>query len=132
MRSSAVLHAVNSVIGVDLLAQSLLPAITELADDRQWRVRLAIIDYIPLLASQLGAQFFEEKLREMCIKWLQDCVFTIRESAIHNIRKLTEVWPRPLSSAAACLASVCVFCPRRRTRACVSRVCACVRRRCSV
>lgn len=43
----------NAVIGIELLSQSLLPAIVELAEDRQWRVRLAIIEYIPLLASQL-------------------------------------------------------------------------------
>jgi serine/threonine-protein phosphatase 2A regulatory subunit A len=49
----ATLHALNAVVGVDLLAQSLLPAIAELAEDRQWRVRLAIIEYIPLLAAQL-------------------------------------------------------------------------------
>jgi hypothetical protein len=50
---------VNSVIGVDLLAQSLLPAIEELAEDKHWRVRLAILEHIPLLASQLGADFFQ-------------------------------------------------------------------------
>lgn len=47
------LDAVNKVIGIELLSQSLLPAIVELAEDRQWRVRLAIIEYIPLLATQL-------------------------------------------------------------------------------
>jgi hypothetical protein len=41
------------VIGIDLLSQSLLPAIVELASDKQWRVRLAIIENIPLLAAQL-------------------------------------------------------------------------------
>jgi len=86
------LHAVNTVVGVDLLSQSLLPAITELAEDRQWRVRLAIIDYFPLLAAQLGVQFFEDKLRSMCIGWLQDCVYTIRESAIVNVRKMVELF----------------------------------------
>ncbi len=47
------LDAVNKVIGIEMLSQSLLPAIVELAEDRQWRVRLAIIEYIPLLAGQL-------------------------------------------------------------------------------
>jgi len=47
------LDEVNKVIGVEMLSQSLLPAIVELAEDRQWRVRLAIIEYIPLLADQL-------------------------------------------------------------------------------
>jgi serine/threonine-protein phosphatase 2A regulatory subunit A len=50
---------VNSVIGVDLLAQSLLPAIEELAEDKHWRVRLAILEHIPLLAAQLGSDFFK-------------------------------------------------------------------------
>ncbi len=65
---------VNKVIGIELLAQSLLPAIEELAEDKHWRVRLAIIDYIPLLAGQLGSNFFQEKLGPQCLKWLSDQV----------------------------------------------------------
>lgn len=67
------------VIGIDLLSQSLLPAIVELAEDRHWRVRLAIIEYIPLLASQLGVGFFDDKLGALCMQWLQDkvCIFYI-------------------------------------------------------
>ena len=38
------------MIGVQQLSQSLLPAIVELAEDTKWRVRLAIIEYMPLLA----------------------------------------------------------------------------------
>ncbi|KAI8022153.1 Serine/threonine-protein phosphatase 2A 65 kDa regulatory subunit A beta isoform [Camellia lanceoleosa] len=60
------------VIGIDLLSQSLLLAIVELAEDRHWRVRLAIIEYIPLLASQLGVGFFDDKLGALCMQWLQD------------------------------------------------------------
>lgn len=62
------------VIGIDLLSQSLLPAIVELAEDRHWRVRLAIIEYIPLLASQLGVSFFDDKLGALCMQWLEDKV----------------------------------------------------------
>lgn len=80
------------MIGIDLLSQSLLPAIVQLAEDKQWRVRLAIIEYIPLLASQLGVQFFDEKLSTLCMGWLGDTVFSIREAATHNLKKLTEVF----------------------------------------
>jgi serine/threonine-protein phosphatase 2A regulatory subunit A len=66
------------VIGIDLLSQSLLPAIVELAEDRHWRVRLAIIEYIPLLASQLGVGFFDDKLGALCMQWLEDKVCAIR------------------------------------------------------
>jgi serine/threonine-protein phosphatase 2A regulatory subunit A len=81
-----------TVIGIDLLSQSLLPAIMQLAEDKQWRVRLAIIEYIPLLASQLGVKFFDEKLSNLCMSWLGDTVFSIREAATHNLKKLTEVF----------------------------------------
>ena len=42
------------------LSQSLLPAIVELAEDSKWRVRLAIIEYMPLLAgtSSQYSRFF--------------------------------------------------------------------------
>lgn len=64
----------------------------QLAEDKQWRVRLAIIEYIPLLASQLGVKFFDEKLSTLCMDWLGDTVFSIREAATHNLKKLTEVF----------------------------------------
>ena len=52
-----------------------MPAIVELAEDRHWRVRLAIIEYVPLLASQLGIGFFDDKLGALCMQWLQDKVY---------------------------------------------------------
>lgn len=76
------------MIGIDLLAQSLLPAIQELAEDKHWRVRLAIIECVPLLASQMGASVFEDKLGLQCFKWLEDQVFSIREAATANLMKL--------------------------------------------
>jgi len=63
---------VNEVIGVKTLSQSLLPAIVELAEDSKWRVRLAIIEYMPLLAGQLGVEFFDEKLNNLYANWLLD------------------------------------------------------------
>ncbi|CDZ97098.1 Protein phosphatase 2A regulatory subunit A and related proteins [Phaffia rhodozyma] len=86
------LELVNDVIGIDLLSHSLLPAIIDLAEDKQWRVRQAIIEYIPLLATQLGVQFFDDKLGNLCMSWLGDSVFSIRESATVNLKKLTDVF----------------------------------------
>lgn len=57
------------MIGIELLAQSLLPAIEELAEDKHWRVRLAILEHIPLLANQLGAEFFQ--VGAACKGWAQ-------------------------------------------------------------
>lgn len=80
------------VIGIERLSQALLPAIMELAEDKQWRVRQAIIEYIPLLATQLGVSFFDERLGALCMSWLGDTVFSIREAATINLKKLTEVF----------------------------------------
>jgi serine/threonine-protein phosphatase 2A regulatory subunit A len=81
-----------TVIGVDLLSESLLPAIVELAEDKSWRVRQAIIEHIPLLANQLGKPFFDEQLGALCMSWLGDTVYSIRETATLNLKKLTEVF----------------------------------------
>jgi len=81
-----------TVIGIELLSESLLPAIVELAEDKSWRVRQAIIEYIPLLANQLGKPFFDEQLGNLCMSWLGDTVYSIREAATVNLKKLTEVF----------------------------------------
>lgn len=79
-------------IGIERLSQALLPAIHELSEDKQWRIRLAIIEHIPLLAKQFGAKFFEEKLLDLCMAWLRDKVFSIREAATTNLQRLTQVF----------------------------------------
>uniref|UniRef100_A0A674NNF5 Protein phosphatase 2, regulatory subunit A, beta b n=1 Tax=Takifugu rubripes TaxID=31033 RepID=A0A674NNF5_TAKRU len=84
------LDCVNEVIGIRQLSQSLLPAIVELAEDAKWRVRLAIIEYMPLLAGQLGVEFFDEKLNTLCMAWLIDHVYAIREAATCNLMKLVK------------------------------------------
>ena len=85
-------YGFGSVIGIELLSESLLPAIVELAEDKSWRVRQAIIEYIPLLATQLGKPFFDESLGNLCMSWLGDNVYSIREAAAVNLKKLTEVF----------------------------------------
>lgn len=86
------LDSINAVIGVDLLSQSLLPAITDLAQDSKWRVRLAVIENTPMLAKQLGVQFYNDKLINLSLAWLSDVVFSIRKAAAQNIRYLTEIF----------------------------------------
>jgi hypothetical protein len=64
----------------------------ELSEDKQWRVRQAIIEYIPLIATQLGVEFFDDQLGSLCMTWLGDTVFSIREAATMNLKKLTDVF----------------------------------------
>jgi len=46
--------------------------------------------YMPLLAGQLGVEFFDEKLNSLCMTWLVDHVYAIREAATLNLKKLVE------------------------------------------
>lgn len=77
-------------MGINQLSESLLPAIVELAEDSKWRVRLAIIEYMPLLASQLGIQCFNDQLTSLSLNWLVDHVYAVREAAVANLRNLMD------------------------------------------
>lgn len=44
------------------------------------------------MASQLGVGFFDEKLLNLCLSWLGDAVFSIRDAATTNLRKLVEIF----------------------------------------
>ena len=90
------LDCVNNVIGIKQLSQSLLPAIVELAEDTKWRVRLAIIEYMPLLAGQLVSSSHDSIVLSCacheatwsCQLLMLSCMFTA--SMIMHISKLNE------------------------------------------
>jgi serine/threonine-protein phosphatase 2A regulatory subunit A len=56
------------------------------------RIRLAIIQHIPLLAKQLGRDFFTDKLSSLCVGWLGDDISTIRNAAAQNLKELTALF----------------------------------------
>lgn len=82
------LDGLTSVVEIDTLSQSLLPAIKDLGSDRQWRVRLAILDCMPSLAKYLGNDKFTSELSGLFLPWLTDPVFSVRDAASENFRKL--------------------------------------------
>ena len=44
------------------------------------------------MAKQLGVAFFDEQLGNLCMSWLGDNVYSIREAATVNLKRLTEVF----------------------------------------
>jgi serine/threonine-protein phosphatase 2A regulatory subunit A len=89
------LDGVNQVIGIPTLSQSLLPALTDLATDKQWRVRMAVLENLPLLGSQLEKSFFNERVLSLGLASLSDSVYQVREKACVNIQKLVSVFGQP-------------------------------------
>ena len=49
-------------IGSDQVTSAIVPEIVSLSEDSQWRVRLAIIEQLPMLAKSIGASHFDSKL----------------------------------------------------------------------
>lgn len=55
------------MIGIELLAQTLLPAVEDLATDKHWRVRQAIIEHTPMLATQVQHAAAWSRLRVLWV-----------------------------------------------------------------
>ena len=55
---------------------------------------LSLIERVTLSPSVQGAEFFDEKLSSLCMSWLTDHVFAIREAATNNLKKLVEKFGR--------------------------------------
>ena len=51
-----------------------------------------MIELFPVLAKQLGQEFFNEKLRDICVEMLQDKIYSVREAAVENIKQLTIIF----------------------------------------
>lgn len=62
----------------DSLAEKILPAITNLTSDKTWRIRLAVVEFLPKIANYISKEMFAEKLENILIDMLKDPVFTIR------------------------------------------------------
>ena len=43
----------------------------------------------------MGEAFFTEKLSPICITWLNDNIYSIREASINNLKSLTEIFGIP-------------------------------------
>ena len=49
-----------------------------------------VLTLLFISTGQLGVEFFDEKLNALCMTWLIDHVFAIREAATNNLKKLVE------------------------------------------
>eukprot|EP00298_Acanthocystis_sp_HF-20_P013361 c20311_g1_i1.p1 GENE.c20311_g1_i1~~c20311_g1_i1.p1 ORF type:complete len:582 (-),score=211.56 c20311_g1_i1:50-1795(-) len=80
------------VIGAQEVSKAMAKPIIELGVDPQWRVRLATAERMPNFAEHLGVEQFDEHFTSMCITWLGDSVFSVREAAIECTKKLSKIF----------------------------------------
>lgn len=74
-----------------MIKETLLPELEKLSRDRQWRVRMAILQILPLLATIVGERAFTETLWEKSESWLGDPVHKVREAAAAQVKGLVEI-----------------------------------------
>eukprot|EP00729_Bicosta_minor_P015410 gene15410-21906_t len=93
------LDILQGVVGKEAVTEHITSEIAVLADDPQWRVRLAICEQIPALAKSLGPDGFDTaklSLTGICMNWLLDNVYSVREAAAGIVAKLVgtfgEAW----------------------------------------
>jgi serine/threonine-protein phosphatase 2A regulatory subunit A len=86
------LHHARDYLSPEQLKSSILPWFEDLVTDPHWRVRHSVILALPLLAQQLGLEFYEARLLVPSREWLHDPVSTIRVSAMKAFIKVAEVF----------------------------------------
>lgn len=60
-----------------------------------------MIQQFPVLARQLGENFYNEKLNPISTAWLRDSIFTIREAAIENYKEISKIFGAQWASTCA-------------------------------
>jgi serine/threonine-protein phosphatase 2A regulatory subunit A len=67
------------VLGSAVFVQSVLPDVINMAKDKKWRVRLAVVSNITLMSNLVGVKNFEKRLQALLLETLRDPIFTVRE-----------------------------------------------------
>ena len=74
------LSELNKEIKINNIIESIMPSIKEISANKSWRVRIQIMEIIPVLAKLFNQQLFMNHIFPICISSLMDNVFSIRES----------------------------------------------------
>ena len=75
------LSNLNKVIAINDIIESLMPSIKEISANKSWRVRIQIMEIIPVLAKLFNQHLFMSNIFPICITSLMDSVFAIREAS---------------------------------------------------
>lgn len=61
------------------LNEKLIPAIINLSNDKIWRIRLAVVTFIPKISKYIDRELFTQKIESTLLQMCADPVFMIRE-----------------------------------------------------
>mmetsp|Transcript_12203 Transcript_12203/g.29007 ORF Transcript_12203/g.29007 Transcript_12203/m.29007 type:complete len:590 (+) Transcript_12203:53-1822(+) len=79
------------VLGIDPV-QQLLNTLHSLAMDNNWRIRMEVVQQIPLLGAQFGTELFQTKLQGLFLGFLADSVHAVRLAAVDNVEPIAKAF----------------------------------------
>ena len=86
------LDKLNEVVNVDNYVQGIIPSLIEISDNNNWRVRNQVQEIIPTIARIVKKKIFLENIMPICLKWLTDQVYAIRQNACKILKRLYDIF----------------------------------------
>jgi serine/threonine-protein phosphatase 2A regulatory subunit A len=86
------LDKLNEVVNIDNFVQGIIPSLIEISDNNNWRVRNQVQEIVPVFARIVNKKLFLESIMPICIKWLTDPVYAIRQNACKIMKRLFDIF----------------------------------------
>ena len=86
------LDKLNEVVNIDNFVQGIIPSLIEISDNNNWRVRNQVQEIVPVFARIVNKKLFLESIMPICIKWLTDPVYAIRQNACKIMKRLYDIF----------------------------------------
>ena len=82
------LDRLNEVVNINNYVQGIIPSLIEISDNNNWRIRNEVQEIIPTIAIIVDKKLFLENIMSICLKWLTDQVYVIRQNACKILKKI--------------------------------------------
>ena len=86
------LDKLNGVVNIDNFVQGIIPSLIEISDNNNWRVRCKVEETVPVFARIVNRKLFLDNIMPICIKWLTDPVYAIRQRSCKIIKRLYDIF----------------------------------------
>jgi len=86
------LDKLNEVVNIDNFVQGIIPSLVEISDNSNWRVRAQVEETVPVFARIVNRKLFLDNIMPICIKWLTDPVYAIRQRACKIMKRLYDIF----------------------------------------
>ena len=86
------LDKLNEVVNIDNFVQGIIPSLIEISDNNNWRVGNQVQEIVPVFARIVNKKLFLESIMPICIKWLTDPVYAIRQNACKIMKRLYDIF----------------------------------------